>query len=155
MAGGACARCGHDNPPESRFCAICGGTLSRADEPTGSFSVDQLQALLVEQLSEQPAGVPTLEVHRGPKAGSRYALDAPTVTVGRDPDSDIFLDDVTVSRRHAEFVTEGDRITVRDSSSLNGTYVNREQVESAELHDDDEVQIGMFKLVFRHGGPAA
>jgi pSer/pThr/pTyr-binding forkhead associated (FHA) protein len=144
MAGGACLRCGFENSPDARFCASC-----------GSFSVDQLQALLVEELTEQPGEVPILEVHRGPKAGSRYALDAPTVTAGRHPDSDIFLDDVTVSRRHSEFVTDGDRILVRDASSLNGTYVNREQVEEAELHDGDEVQIGMFKLVFRRGGVGA
>ena len=87
-------------------------------------------------------------VLRGPNAGSRFLLDSDFTSAGRHPDSDIFLDDVTVSRRHAEFYRHGDRFTVRDVGSLNGTYVNRERIEEAELFGGDEVQIGKFRLLF-------
>ena len=91
---------------------------------------------------------PVFVVAQGPKAGSRFALDAPVVKIGRHPDSDIFLDDITVSRRHAEISHDGDRFVVRDVGSLNGTYVNRERVEDRELHDGDELQVGKYKLAF-------
>jgi pSer/pThr/pTyr-binding forkhead associated (FHA) protein len=90
-------------------------------------------------------------VRRGPNAGSRFLLDTEVTTAGRHPESDIFLDDVTVSRRHAEFRREAGVFTVRDVGSLNGTYVNRERVESATLANADEVQIGKFRLVFLAG----
>ena len=92
-----------------------------------------------------------LVVKRGPNAGSRFLLDQPTTSAGRHPDSDIFLDDVTVSRRHAEFRLEGGEFQVVDVGSLNGTYVNREPVDSAVLANGDEVQIGKFRLVFLTG----
>ena len=90
-------------------------------------------------------------MRRGPNAGARFLLDHDVTTSGRHPDSDIFLDDVTVSRRHAEFHRESGVFTVRDVGSLNGTYVNRERVESATLSNGDEVQIGKFRLVFIAG----
>jgi pSer/pThr/pTyr-binding forkhead associated (FHA) protein len=110
-----------------------------------------------------PPGNALLVVVRGPNAGSRFLLDADFTSTGRHPDSDIFLDDVTVSRRHAEFYRQGDRFTVRDVGSLNGTYVNRERIEEAELVGGDEVQIGKFRLLFltrtpevgRRRGPGA
>ena len=92
-----------------------------------------------------------LVVKRGPNAGSRFLLDQATTSAGRHPDSDIFLDDVTVSRRHAEFRLESDEFQVVDVGSLNGTYVNREPVDSAVLANGDEVQIGKFRLVFLTG----
>ena len=95
-----------------------------------------------------PEGSALLLVMRGPNAGSRFRLEADLTTAGRHPDSDIFLDDVTVSRRHAEFYRQGARFTVRDVGSLNGTYVNRERIEEAELTGGDEVQIGKFRLLF-------
>jgi pSer/pThr/pTyr-binding forkhead associated (FHA) protein len=98
-----------------------------------------------------PHGVALLVVRRGPNAGARFLLDHDVTTSGRHPDSDIFLDDVTVSRRHAEFHREGGTFTVRDVGSLNGTYVNRERVEAATLTNGDEVQIGKFRLVFLAG----
>ncbi len=85
---------------------------------------------------------------RGPNAGSRFLLDQDVTTAGRHPDSDIFLDDVTVSRRHAEFRREGSGYTVHDVGSLNGTYVNREPIDAAPLSGGDEVQIGKFRLVY-------
>ena len=98
-----------------------------------------------------PVGSALLVVKRGPNAGSRFLLDQPTTSAGRHPDSDIFLDDVTVSRRHAEFRQEDDDFQVVDVGSLNGTYVNREPVDSAVLANGDEVQIGKFRLVFLTG----
>src|SRR4029450_4456086 len=98
-----------------------------------------------------PPGMALLIVRRGPNAGARFLLDHDVTTSGRHPDSDIFLDDVTVSRRHAEFHREGGTFTGRDVGSLNGTYVNRERVEAATLSNGDEVQIGKFRLVFIAG----
>jgi len=96
-----------------------------------------------------PVGSALLVVKRGPNAGSRFLLDQPTTSAGRH--RDIFLDDVTVSRRHAEFRLDTDEFHVVDVGSLNGTYVNREPVDSAVLANGDEVQIGKFRLVFLTG----
>lgn len=99
-----------------------------------------------------PPGSALLVVQRGPNQGARFLLDAGRTTAGRNPDSDIFLDDVTVSRRHAEFLREGSgpatRFLVRDAGSLNGTYVNRERVDEVGLAAGDEVQVGKYRLVF-------
>lgn len=103
------------------------------------------------ELDRLPPGIGLLVVTRGPNSGSRFALDEPLVTAGRHPDSMIFLDDITVSRRHAEIRKAEAGYTVADVGSLNGTYLNRERVEEAVLHDGDEVQIGTFKLVFLAG----
>jgi pSer/pThr/pTyr-binding forkhead associated (FHA) protein len=95
-----------------------------------------------------PSGSALLVVKRGPNAGSRFLLDQPVTTAGRHPDSDIFLDDITVSRRHAEFRLENDEFRILDIGSLNGTYVNRQPVDSAVLANADEIQLGKFRLVF-------
>ncbi|HUO39779.1 MAG TPA: FHA domain-containing protein [Mycobacterium sp.] len=95
-----------------------------------------------------PSGSALLVVKRGPTAGSRFLLDQPVTSAGRHPNSDIYLDDITVSRRHAEFRSEKGQFRVIDIGSLNGTYVNREPVESAVLANGDEIQIGKFRLVF-------
>ena len=100
------------------------------------------------------AGTALLVVKRGPNAGSRFQLDRDKVTAGRHPESDIFLDDVTVSRRHAEFRRTSDGFEVADIGSLNGTYVNREPIEVSTLSNGDEVQIGKFRLVFLSGDQA-
>lgn len=103
-----------------------------------------------------PPGTALLIVQRGPNAGSRFLLDSERTSAGRHTDSDIFLDDVTVSRRHAEFVREPEGFRVRDVGSLNGTYVNRDRVDDAMLASGDEVQIGKFRLTFHpHGERAA
>jgi pSer/pThr/pTyr-binding forkhead associated (FHA) protein len=96
-------------------------------------------------------GTALLVVLRGPNTGARFLLDSDEVSSGRHPDSDIFLDDVTVSRKHATFRHEGDDFLVRDVGSLNGTYVNRERIEEITLKTGDEVQIGKFRLVFYAG----
>lgn len=125
-----------------------------APESTGAgISTDDQAA--VDAL---PAGSALLVVQRGPNSGSRFLLDSATTTAGRHPDSDIFLDDVTVSRKHAEFVREGDGFQVRDVGSLNGTYVNRNRIDEAVLRLGDEVQIGKFRMVYqpsRRGGGSA
>ena len=104
-------------------------------------------------LVELPHGTSTLVVKRGPAVGARYMLKSQVTRAGRHPDSDIFLDDITVSRRHAEFTRDSDgRMTVRDVGSLNGTYVNRERIEEHVLAAGDEVQIGKFKLLYLVAG---
>ncbi len=163
-----CTRCGHENPEGSRFCAQCGAALAQqavgestsvipkvgGDELTTDTEIPEApadaHAGAVESL---PPGSALLVVKRGPNAGSRFLLDQDVTTAGRHPDSDIFLDDVTVSRRHAVFNRSGDSFTVSDVGSLNGTYVNRERVEEARLRTGDEIQIGKFKLVFLTGSP--
>jgi len=102
-------------------------------------------------IEDLPAGSALLVVKRGPNAGSRFLLDQPVTSAGRHPGSDIFLDDVTVSRRHAEFRWENGDVRIIDVGSLNGTYVNREPAQSAVLVNGDEVQIGKFRLVFLTG----
>jgi pSer/pThr/pTyr-binding forkhead associated (FHA) protein len=101
-------------------------------------------------VGDVPAGIGLLVVKRGPNAGSRFTLRPGKTTIGRHPDSDIFLDDVTVSRRHAEVHHDGAAFTVNDVGSLNGTYLNRERIEQADLHSGDELQVGKFRLVFLH-----
>jgi pSer/pThr/pTyr-binding forkhead associated (FHA) protein len=95
-----------------------------------------------------PPGSALLVVQRGPSAGSRFLLDTEVVTAGRHPDSEIFLDDVTVSRRHAEFRRTAEGYTVADVGSLNGTYVNRDRIDEVALQGGDEVQIGKYRLVY-------
>ena len=95
-----------------------------------------------------PSGSAMLVVRRGPNAGSRFRLDQPVISAGRHPDSDIFLDDVSVSRRHAQFRSENGEYLVVDTGSLNGTYVNRKPAESVALANGDEIQMGKFRLVF-------
>ena len=106
-----------------------------------------------DQVAPSPGGdqVAMVVVRRGPNAGSRYLLDADVTRAGRHPDADIFLDDVTVSRHHAEIIRRGATFVVRDDGSLNGTYVNRERVEEATLRHGDELQVGKFRLVFFAG----
>ncbi|GAA1159587.1 FHA domain-containing protein [Ornithinicoccus hortensis] len=115
------------------------------DEPPRLSTEDQRT---VEALRP---GTALLIVLRGPNTGARFLLDAEEVSSGRHPDSDIFLDDVTVSRRHAVFAREGEGYQVRDVGSLNGTYVNRERIDQATLEAGDEVQIGKFRLVYYLG----
>jgi FHA domain/zinc-ribbon domain len=162
----SCARCGRPNPDDARFCSHCGAQLAgagaggaRPGETTSTLSLGRPEdADLGDDLFPDsasfgalPEGSALLLVMRGPNAGSRFRLDGDLTTAGRHPDSDIFLDDVTVSRRHAEFYRRGAFFTVRDVGSLNGTYVNRERIEEAELTGGDEVQIGKFRLLFLTG----
>jgi len=107
---------------------------------------------LTVTLDDLGESIGMLVVKRGPNAGSKFVLDNDVTKAGRHPDSDIFLDDVTVSRRHAEIQHDTDGYQLRDVGSLNGTYLNRERIESeAPLQNGDELQIGKFKLVFFSG----
>jgi pSer/pThr/pTyr-binding forkhead associated (FHA) protein len=149
-----CNNCGHRNPAASNFCSSCGHALGHgADEPTTiTFQpIDPSEGTEEQVVSvpDLPEGAGILWVKRGPNAGSKYALDKDTVLAGRHPDSDIFLDDITVSRRHAEFRRTADGYVVKDVGSLNGTYLNRDRIDDeATIANGDEVQIGKFKLVF-------
>jgi hypothetical protein len=124
-------------------------------EATRNFSEDLL-AIDLETLSEEeraavdalPSGNALLIVRRGPNQGSRFLLDADVTTVGRHPNANIFLDDVTVSRKHAEFKRSGKTFTVTDLASLNGTQYENARVETAELENGSEVQIGKYHLTF-------
>ena len=162
-----CSQCGSQNSDNARFCSQCGTPLVPATEP----SIDQpddatatitfgapaksepdertsLNAADAAAVDALPAGSALLVVQRGPGAGSRYLLDSDLSTVGRHPESDIFLDDITVSRRHVEFRREGENFRVHDVGSLNGTYLNGDRVDDAELQNGDEVRIGKFRLMF-------
>jgi hypothetical protein len=152
MSDLVCRECGHVNPGGANFCSSCGEELARGDTTTDMPVIDVDHEPVPEiDRSEFSPDQGLLVVPHGPKAGARYALDRDTVRLGRHPESDIFLDDITVSRRHAEVHREGVRYRVRDVGSLNGTYVNRDRVDDRELTDGDEVQVGKYKLVFVHG----
>ena len=119
------------------------------DADTEEMSVDDVTA--VENL---PQGSAMLLVQRGPDAGARFLLDTDVVTVGRHPDSDIFLDDISVSRRHATFTRTTNGYVISDLGSLNGSYVNRDRIDSdVVLSGGDEVQIGKYRLIFFSGVP--
>jgi pSer/pThr/pTyr-binding forkhead associated (FHA) protein len=121
-------------------------------EPLAEVDADAtLSAHDVATVEALRPGTALLVVLRGPNTGARFLLDSDEVSAGRHPSSDIFLDDVTVSRKHATFRREGDAFLVRDVGSLNGTYVNRERIDEAILQTRDEVQIGKFRLVFYAG----
>jgi len=151
-----CNNCGHKNPDGANFCSSCGAPLADAtSDTTVTFMPGELEADLEEEVHISPeeleGGRGVLIVRRGPNAGSKFFLDADVTRIGRHPESDIFLDDITVSRRHAEIRRDGSDFSLHDVGSLNGTYVNRERVEGGELRSGDEVQIGKFKLVFLTG----
>ena len=151
-----CPQCGHRNPLGSRFCSSCGAALGGSEQTTTASVTVAVESAMEEvevALDDLPAGVGMLVVTRGPNSGSRYALHEPLTTAGRHPDSAIFLDDITVSRRHAEVHKVEGGYEVADVGSLNGTYLNRERVERARLTDGDELQIGTFKLLFLAGRP--
>jgi pSer/pThr/pTyr-binding forkhead associated (FHA) protein len=128
------------------------GDITSAFRVDLSGELDASAAIAAEAgvwgVEELAAGSAVIVVKRGPNAGSRFLLDQPVTSAGRHPGSDIFLDDVTVSRRHAEFRRNNGGFQVVDIGSLNGTYVNRQPVESAVLASGDEIQIGKFRLVF-------
>ena len=163
-----CTNCGNANPDEARFCSQCGtqlvsesapaaggdstATISIAGGERAEISSDrQLNPVDAAAVDALPVGSALLVVQRGPGAGSRFLLDKDVTTAGRHADSEIFLDDVTVSRRHATFTREGNAFTVADAGSLNGTYVNRDRIDTVMLKDTDEVQIGKYRLVFFQG----
>jgi len=141
--GPVCPVCSSVNAAGANFCSACGNELPEADDSaTGTYPVLGVDVPDAGEVGQ-------LVVTRGPTAGSRYALDEDVVTIGRHPDSTIFLDDVTVSRRHAEVRrVEGGRFMLADVGSLNGTYLDGDRVEEAVLREGAQVQVGKYRLVF-------
>jgi len=149
-----CTRCGHPNKDEARFCSNCGAVLH--DEATLGLGPLEVEGEGPEEFpfpeDELEPGQALLLVKHGPNAGSTFLLESEVTTTGRSTGSDVFLDDVTVSRRHAELRRKSDGWYVHDLGSMNGTYVNRERVDVTKLASGDELQIGKFKLVFFAAG---
>ena len=150
-----CNQCGHRNPGDAAFCSSCGALLDRPADHTITLSkVDPLQESVTDaddavvDLSTLARDVASLVVRTGQQAGQSFALSETVTRLGRHPDSEIMLDDITVSRRHAEVERTGSGYVVRDAGSLNGTYVNQERVDEASLSNGDELQVGKFRLVF-------
>jgi len=146
-----CAECGFQNPEASNYCSRCGARLSKGE------SGEQTMTFSPEEVAEDPAGAlgdvrgkgPALVVRSGGgRAGESFFPEGEKTVIGRSPECDVFLDDVTVSRTHAELVRDGETFTITDLGSLNGTFVNKKRIESSELEDDDEVQIGKYRLTF-------
>ncbi len=155
MAYVHCNQCGHRNPPESTFCSSCGTVLDSLQDHTVTLSkVDPLQEAagaaddVVVNLGDLPTEVASLVVRNGSQAGTALSLAARITRLGRHSDSEISLDDITVSRRHAEIERTDGGYTVRDAGSLNGTYVNQKRIDEVLLHHGDELQVGKFRLVF-------
>lgn len=160
-----CSNCASQNSDDAKFCSQCGTPLNVAGEanaatdstatitfgipnPTDSEERQALNYADAAAVDALPPGHALLVVARGPGAGSRYLLDSDFTTVGRHPDSQIFLDDITVSRRHVEFRRDGNAFSVRDLGSLNGTYVNSDRIDEINLQNGDEVRIGKFRLIY-------
>jgi hypothetical protein len=154
-----CNQCGHRNPPESSFCSSCGSVLDLLDDHTITIAkVDELQDApghaddVVVAIGALPSEA-SLVVRNGSQAGTALSLAAPLTRLGRHPDSEISLDDITVSRRHAEIERTSEGYVARDAGSLNGTYVNQQRIDgSVLLQQGDEVQVGKFRLVFFQKG---
>lgn len=149
-----CNSCGHRNPPASSFCSSCGSALDSLDDRTLSLvAVDPLQDAPGDhdnvrvEMSSLPKDAAVLIVRSGPQAGERFVLDDPVTHLGRHPDSEIMLDDITVSRRHVAIERTEQGYVVTDEGSLNGTYINQERVDRGQLRHGDELQIGKFRLV--------
>jgi hypothetical protein len=156
MAYVYCNQCGHRNPPDSGFCSSCGAVLDRiADHTITLAKVDPLQEApgpeddVVVNVADLDTTVASLIVRSGSQAGAAFPLRDRVTRLGRHPDSEISLDDITVSRRHAEIERTGNGYVVRDAGSLNGTYVNAQRIDrEVPLDQGDELQIGKFRLVF-------
>jgi len=155
MAHVFCNQCGHRNPLESAFCSSCGSVLDRpADHTVTLAKVDPLQDApgmaddTIVDLRDLPTDVASLVVRSGSQAGETFPLTALVTRLGRHPESEIILDDITVSRRHAEVERVDSGYVVRDAGSLNGTYVNQTRVDQSSLRHGDELQVGKFRMVF-------
>ncbi|MGO9754601.1 MAG: FHA domain-containing protein [Solirubrobacteraceae bacterium] len=148
-----CPECGFANAEGANYCQRCGAYLAGSDPTPGDTTVTyrlvdtgELEEFSLEDIVARGA---TLVIRSGGgRAGEAFPLSSQRITVGRRPDSDVFLDDVTVSRDHAVIVRRGTGYYLDDCGSLNGTYVNRRRIESHRLGDGDELQIGKYKLAF-------
>ncbi len=149
-----CSQCGDELPSDARFCPNCGLPVIETGhtDTTAAIPVDVDPVVPADLPSSMP-GVAMLVVVRGPAPGTRFLLDRDVTTIGRHPDANLFLDDVTVSRNHVEIRREGDRLELRDLGSLNGTYVGQDRVDAHVLTTGDEIQVGRFRLMYL--GPEA
>ncbi len=150
-----CGRCAHDNQHGANFCSSCGSPLEASEETTLTLAAvvaTEDADDLLHWLDGLPDGIGLLVVRSGHNAGESYRLDAARTDIGRHPSSMVFLDDITVSRRHVEITNDASGYSLRDVGSLNGTYVNHSRVDRARLEHGDEVQIGRFRLTFVLGG---
>jgi hypothetical protein len=150
-----CPECGFQNPEAANYCSKCGALLIH-DEPgnhtTMTFTPETAEEDDALSLADLRVEGPALVVRSGGgRAGETFPLEGERFSLGRGPECDVFLDDVTVSRKHAVITRGQDGFTIDDEGSLNGTYVNRRRVETATLEDGDEVQIGKYKLTFLEG----
>ena len=155
MAYVFCNHCGHRNPPDSSFCSSCGSALDMQGDRTITLTaVDPLQDAPGRRRrrrhpDRRPARptTPCSSSAPAPQAGDRFTLDGDLTRLGRHPDSEIILDDITVSRRHVAIERTDEGYVASDAGSLNGTYVNQERIDRAVLHHGDELQVGKFRLV--------
>jgi FHA domain len=148
-----CTECGFVNGEGANYCQRCGGLLPSAEgsgEPvTATYRIDETGELVPVELEQVTARGPALVIRAGGgRVGESFALDGERMSIGRRPDAEVFLDDVTVSRDHALLIHRADNWYLDDCGSLNGTYVNRSRIESHRLEEGDEVQIGKYKLTF-------
>lgn len=146
-----CPACGSTVGQGDTLCPECGLRLEGATESFTPVTAEQAEAIAEFGDAEGPV----LVVRKGSEIGQRFYIDRDTITIGRDPAADIFLNDVTVSRRHAFVTKTGTMVTVEDVGSLNGTYVNGVCVDKAELRSGDVLQVGMFQMVFLAGPKGA
>ncbi len=161
MAYTFCNSCGHRNPPQSTFCSACGTVLDHPSERTIVLAkVDALQdapgdqdnvQVSMSEIRGTPGSHGLLVMRSGERSGDRFSLSQDRVEIGRNPECAVCLDDVTVSRRHAELRLGTDGYVVADMGSLNGTYVNQERVEEMLLQNGDELQVGKYRMVFFDG----
>jgi hypothetical protein len=149
-----CPECGFLSAEGANYCPRCGALLPRGEGPEGepvtaTYRIDDAGELVPVELGEVTAHGPALVIRAGGgRAGESFPVDRERMSIGRRPDSDVFLDDVTVSRDHALLVNRGDAWYLDDCGSLNGTYVNRSRIDSHRLEEGDELQIGKYKLTY-------
>lgn len=148
-----CPECGFANDDGASYCQRCGAFVAASDQPAGpttaTYKIGETGEVEVVELEEVVARGAALVIRAGGgRAGESFPLEGDRMSVGRRPESDVFLDDVTVSRDHALIVRRGSDYHLDDSGSLNGTYVNRRRIDSHRLVDGDELQIGKYKLAF-------
>jgi hypothetical protein len=148
-----CSECGFVNPEGANYCQKCGALLELdgSGEPaTATYRIGETGDFIPIDIGAVVTNSAALVIRAGGgRAGESFAVDGERMTIGRRPDSEIFLDDITVSRDHALLVQRGSDWYIDDCGSLNGTYVNRERIDSQRLADGDELQIGKYKLTFR------
>ena len=148
-----CPECGYVNAEGANYCQKCGAFLADSsasvDEATIAYHVDDMGELRPVDLERLANEAPTLVIRSGGgRAGEGFPVSGDRMTIGRSPDAELFLDDVTVSRNHAVLVRRGDGLYIDDLGSLNGTYVNRRRIDSHKLVDGDELQVGKYKLTY-------